>query len=885
MAKRSFFQRRWNLNKRTYGLKGERVKGRLQGKGTANIVGPGTYGDSTVQGQPSTYGLNAANQELAELGTSVPVLFGNRAKDNGGFVTTPYLIYQRMYSAGAYEETRIGFILGEGGNQLDKPNQRGIRIGTDLLHSKQSEFYEIRFTDGATNDNDPTKGNTDPWGNKFTPGSSLGNGQRFFAIRDPGQEVRGLSQSFDPGVSFGLESEQPDCEQSYDQEFTTLIPTPNPNKPPLIKYSRIDGSVGNTRACRTTEFGFAVNMPQPAPVSQEGSGEGPVVGSKWKYKRLSISTNALRLCWDNGALDPDTMLPLISGVFDSHPDGFKIEVISADTAFYALYRPFYETESQEDIAVIYNRFLSSYGSYVFYIDRQDLPSPIWAMVQDEFNPVQGAGNSYFERVDGQFADENFNAVDPCEVFLDNEDLLDPRVPKVFFKLYYRKIEENNIDWKPVTNKQFCLLSPNAATLYANLKVHHPNLDEQAYEFKFKPLTPLLLEEDSQAIYEKCRYGVATNTGTTTVEPACILYPSRRQEQQIQGEDGFVLTFDGLLEPVRSEIKLDVQSENFDIKISYVNEFIEDPDVKYPFMSVGTLSVRAGKSFSSLDQLSFYYDDGAQITRVDNTIGASSLFPDLCYYILTQYPGGGPGPVDVSQVDVLSFDRSNLFTGSKNLRYNGVIADRVGIHEFINEHAKYFLLRFGTNNGRYTLYSALDDSVTNTPIAEPTQVVTLDILDPDSFTIDYATLSEREDAKMQVIWRRQDQNMPGVNESVTVQPLGYNGPNKVTHDISGFCTSKEHAITVARFLSALRQEQDRVVSFTCADSPVDLAPGRLFTFDILIETSVGNTYTNTDQYQVTSRTYRDDGTLDVRAVHMPAGIHDKVFTDQEFEEVF
>ena len=200
--------------------------------------------------------------------------------------------------------------------------------------------------------------------------------------------------------------------------------------------------------------------------------------------------------------------------FETHLDGFKIEVISADTAFYALYRPFYETESQEDIAVIYNRFLSSYGGYVFYIDRQDLPSPIWAMDQSEFNPEQGAGNSYFERVDGQFADENFNAVDPCEAFLDNEDLLDPRVPKVFFKLYYRKIEENSVDWKPVTNKQFCVLSPDAATLYANLKVHHPNLDEQAYEFKFKPLTPLLLEEDSQAIYEKCRYGVATNTGTT-----------------------------------------------------------------------------------------------------------------------------------------------------------------------------------------------------------------------------------------------------------------------------------------------------------------------------------------------------------------------------------
>ena len=853
---------------------------------------PGAYGgrDGTTQPQVSTYALNAANQELAELGTSIPVLFGKRRDSNGGFISTPQMIYQRMYSKATYEEVRVGFICGEGALELEKPSHRGLRIGTDLLHSKQSEFYEIRFTDGSSSDNDPKIANTDPWGTKLT--NALADEGKFFCIRDPNKEIRGLSQSFDPGVSFGLESEQPDCTQSYESEFTSLVPFPDPTDSPLIKYSPVDASVGNTRACRTTEFGFAVNMPQPSPVGDEMAGEGTSVGSKWKFKRgpqdsVQETYSLCRFNSGGGTLtNPNTNMPYVVGTGLFHPGGMEIEVISVDTAFYAIYRPLYKTRSQEDLADAYSRFKSDWGGRVLYIVPKTLPSSIFAADPSLFVEVSQPYKAGFIRIDGQFTDSNFNNIDPCELaYLDKEVLLDPRVPKMFFRLYYRKLNDNSADWKLLHKEQFCVLSPDASTLFANLKVHHPGLDEQAYEYRFKAQTPLQSETDTQAVYEVCKYGVKNSGGGATVQNVCILYPaSGQREQNVVAEDGFRLTFDGLIEPVQSEIKLDTQSESFDVKISYVNEFVRDPDVRYPYMSVGMLELRAGKGVSALNQLSFFYSDGAEITRVDGKKGSSYKFPDLCYYLLTQYPGNGPGPVERDQVDVASFDKANTFTDSKNLRYNGVITDRVGIHEFISEHAKFFLLRFGTSNGRYALFSAINDSVTDTPTASPSQVVTLDMIDDSSFSIDYATLAEREDTRMQVIWRRQDRNMPGINESVTVQPVGYTGASKVTHDLSGFCTSKEHALAVARFLSAMRSEQDRVVQFTCVDNGVDLSPGRLFTFDIVIETSRGNTYTNTDQYQVTSRTYRDDGTLDVRAVFMPAGIHDMVFTDQQFEEV-
>ena len=710
-----------------------------------------------------------------------------------------------------------------------------------------------------------------------------------FGIRDANKEIRGLSQSFDPGVSFGLESEQPDCTQYNDSEFTTLIPIPDPSESPLIKYSPVDASIGNTRGCRTTEFGFAVNMPQPAPVAQEESGDNVPVGSKWEYKKILISTMASQLCYSD--YTPDftggaTYLPPIIGTLTVINDGTKVQVISADTAFYAIYRRFYKSNSQADIARIYSRFIREYGSKIFFIDYENIPSPVWAIDPSVFGAGAPNGNSYFERLDGQFSDSNFKNLDPCEYgYFDPSTLLNVRVPKMFFRLYYRKLDDNSAEWKLLHKQQFCFLSPDASRLFASLKIHHPGADEQAYEYRFKAQTPLQVETETQAVYAKCRYGIKNSGGGGSLEKVCVLYPGTGQrEQNVIAEDGFRLTFDGLIEPVQSEVKLDVQSESFDVQISYVNEFVRDPDPRYPYMSVGMLEVRAGKGFSTLDQLSFYYSDGAEITRVDGEKGSSYKFPDLCYYLLTQYPGNGLGPVARDQVDVASFTKANTFTDSKNLRYNGVITDRVGIHEFISEHAKYFLLRFGTSNGRYTLLSAISDAVTDTPTASASQVVTLDMIDDSSFSVDYATLAQREDAKMHVIYREQDRNMPGINRSVTVQPVGYTGANKVTHDISGFCTSKEHALAVARFLSAMRSKQDRVVQFTCVENGVDLGPGRLFKFDIKVETSRGHTYTNTDQYQVTSRTYRDDGTLDVRAVLMPAGITDMVFTDQTFEEV-
>ena len=848
-------------------------------------------GPSTLQPQnASTYGLNSSAQSLAEIGTPIPLAFGRRTSSTGGFVHTPLMIYQRMHSAGAYQWVRAGYVIAEG--RLSIPEERGVRNGSDLIHSVQSEFYDLAFNNGRYVENDPRDSNTSSYGSFAGLNATLTGGGKYFTIQSAdSKQERGFSQSFDPGKSFGLEGENPDCTTSQDSEFSDLLPYPT--KAPRVKFNPIDASISNTRKADTTEFGFAVTMPRVTPEPTEESGTVPI-GSKWKFKPERFVSAFVYSLYPGGSYDPITGLPFIGVTASSQSSGTQtpgifingdpIQIISPEIAFYALYRGYYGKFPAEDIAKIYGKFLATFGSEsnVLFIKTDKKVSSIYSLSKSEFLPDdQGLAN--WTRTDGQFSpalyDETGELNNPCDLIVDSSMLDDTRVPKLFFKLYYREIDAANEAWRPVFDKPFCLINPNPATVFADLRIRHPS--SEAYEYKFKPMIPVQSEDVLQFRYEQWKLGVKSSTNNTS-QKVPVLYPSTNNEFVLNGNDGFKLIYSGFYEQVTSEIKLDDQTTDFGVDISYVNEGI-DEEIDYPFMSTGILTLRAGKGVSSLGQLSLYYENGALIQKTDLTSSSSNYFPDLCYHLLTYYPStklisnnNSAGPVKRSQIDTGSFLDAIKFTSKHKLYFDGVIYDFSGIHEFISEHAKFFCLRFGIRNGLYCLFPAVFDSVTNVDVAAPGQVVTGDILDASSFQIEYAPLIERDKASVTVVWRKQDKYMPGVNETVTVAPPGYEGANRLTYDLSGFCTSETHAEAAARFMLAMRLKQDRTASFTCAKSAVDLSPGRLFKFDFSVSTSSGKTYTNQDQYQVTSTTYREDGLLDVRAVYMPAGIEGAVF---------
>lgn len=855
--------------------------------------------DTLQQYDVSTYGLNAPSQQLAKLGEPIQILFGERTQQGtGGFVHAPQLVYQRMHSAGAYEWARIGFVLGEGGVNLDRPPQQGFRIGSDLIQSKQNEFWKLNFTNGSTADNDPTTSNTLVYGT-YNISNTLSPNNELFTVQSTKTDVRGISQSFNPGKSFSLEGEPPDCQTSVDQQLRVQIPSPNEGT--RVQFNPVSAAIANTRVCDSTEFGFGINIPQPSPTGEEV--EGVPVGSKWALKdSRKIVADYANVFTLRSSFNSTSRLPYVNGFVGAgriqtkglYPgDPYKtatVYIVSASTAFYAIYRRYYKKNNAEDVAEIWNKFVSDYGpgsGKVLFIDLNKTTSDIF---WDDTSAFLGGSPFGLEapwyRVTGDFDPNVYNPYSPCELPVNANILSNPKVPKMFFNLFYRKINSTNDAWTALYNKPFCVVNPNVSEIYASLRIKHPGSTADAYEYKFVPLLPsqtglLIQERYGSNRFGAGRYGISfpSNSPNNRVP---VLYPSANKEFNFEGNNGFRFMWNGFYETVTSESKLNDQATNYSVNIRYVNEGIEG-DTAYPHMGMGVLTMRAGKDISNLGQLMAYYDNGAQITKVDQTTGTSNLFPDLCYHLLTYYPNG-TGSLTNSQIDLTSFTAANTYTKSKNLFYDGVINERVGAHEFISEHAKFFLHRFGMNNGVYTLFPALTDSKTNTTSAPTNQTVTLDIISPESLRFDYATLAERGDAYVTIVWRRQNQYMPGENETVTVKPATYQGADRLNYDISSFCTSKEHAITVARFLLAMRKQQDKTVSFTCFKSSVDLSPGRLFKFNLSITTSSKNTFTEQDQYQVTSTTYREDGLLDIRAVRMPTGMSSDVFSTTKYPEV-
>ena len=98
------------------------------------------------------------------------------------------------------------------------------------------------------------------------------------------------------------------------------------------------------------------------------------------------------------------------------------------------------------------------------------------------------------------------------------------------------------------------------------------MDEQAYDFDSKPGF-IAVKNRFMGGLRDCKYGVKIAMALLLFRSTCVLYPTNQPEQSVNAEDGFKLTFNGLIQrPVRQ--KLDMQTESFDVSITYVNEFVK-----------------------------------------------------------------------------------------------------------------------------------------------------------------------------------------------------------------------------------------------------------------------------------------------------------------------
>jgi hypothetical protein len=786
----------------------------------------------------STYSLNSG-QAVAGLGETIPILFGKRTNTSGGIVIAPSAVYQRMHSEGVYEWLRAAYVIGEGGVQLGIPVPRGIRLGSKTIDSNSISYWSFGTTTGATADNDPTSSNVASSG-LFKLFDDLTPSDEYLTGTINQGEVRAFSQVIGSNESFGFSGEEPDCDLEEGPVVESTI-TP-------VSLNSIKAFITNTRSCEVTEIGLAASLASNPSNKSETAPPGSLwisgtlvyrivsvgtyMASSYAYQYRSNVNNKAALDqafataqsrWDKGTrylqpLDPDTLTPL--------PNQFAFSSSNFLERIGVNYRPYTDANR--------NRNTTPATGYA-------LPAPSACAIPD------------FTQI-----------------------LSDPNNPKMAFHIYWRSATDASTDaWRQLTSQPLIIACADSTVMFSTLKIQHPSLS--AVQYKIEPVLP----DDFGRNY--LQYN-AILSGTTVGYQAAsrgsfpVIYSRNAAVNNINLRDGFKLSYRGGYAPFYGEVDLNDQSVNYAVGISYVNEIIQDSP-NYPYMSTAVLNLRGFKGMTSAGQLSIYYEDGAQIALLETgSNGASNMFPELANYLLTTFPGSGTGAVTAADIDTASFRKAITFTRSKNLFFDGVITEKSGTFEFIAEHAEFFLLRFGMNQGKYALTIATQDSSTGTSSATASQVLTMDDIIADSYAVQYKTLQDREEAFVNVTYRVQERYMLGEDRTVTVAPAGYTGSNIISFDLSDFCTSETHAVTYARFALATRLKQSHTVSFTTFLDRIDLSPGRLFTFNLSVTTSLGKTYTNTNQYQIVSADYQASGLVDVQAIHMPTDLSSVVFSN-------
>ena len=94
---------------------------------------------------------------LADYAAPIPIIFGryDSREKVGGMLTTPKLVWSRMFSEGTNQRAQLLFVVGEQGesNGIEKPDLQGIFLGNNVLDSVFKDFYAFYWKRDSSDDN------------------------------------------------------------------------------------------------------------------------------------------------------------------------------------------------------------------------------------------------------------------------------------------------------------------------------------------------------------------------------------------------------------------------------------------------------------------------------------------------------------------------------------------------------------------------------------------------------------------------------------------------------------------------------------------------------------------------------------------------------------
>ncbi len=329
------------------------------------------------------------------------------------------------------------------------------------------------------------------------------------------------------------------------------------------------------------------------------------------------------------------------------------------------------------------------------------------------------------------------------------------------------------------------------------------------------------------------------------------------------------------------------------EVVYVNEILpNDQAPVFNDLTMAGLSLKASRNFTQLDQVRTWVGKGICVERLHHDLstyednesseGPSNLLTDLVFHLFTNQISGVGGLMGMNAANPDLVDKEKLIATSRFLEkqelfFNGVIGENVNLRQFITDMAPNFLCNFILADGKFALVPAVPSKTNgsiNTGAVEIKQLFTSGNILEDSFKLEYLRAEERRPFKATVRYRQESRNKFPEEKVVEVRIKNNAFANKLKDldigslpheqfNLTQFCTSKGHAVKVAKYFLGLRELVTHTISFSTTVHGLNLEAGAFI--KVITESSPyssANNGTIGTNGQVTSVTHLDDGDYDV-----------------------
>ena len=263
-----------------------------------------------------------------------------------------------------------------------------------------------------------------------------------------------------------------------------------------------------------------------------------------------------------------------------------------------------------------------------------------------------------------------------------------------------------------------------------------------------------------------------------------------------------------------------------------------------------LRLSSSKEWNSFSQFSAYIKKGIRIERLindkgetvtddnkgtegvdSNGLGATNNFAEIANALLTEKRFGLADSIGLASVDKERMIKAAKFCEVNKFYWDGVIADKQNVREFIYQNAVFNLLDFTILGGKFSLFPSVPfDS--NTFAIDKEQKPTVKALFTDGNTrnlkVSFLSPEERQNFIGTAYYRKEVEN--GFSETASMSLVIGDAENVENlpievFDMSDFCTNEKHAETFLKHALKIREKVDHGIKFeTTPQAALGLKPG-------------------------------------------------------------